>query len=100
MCKDLLNDLEEIQDPSAKAVFEKLIEIIRKNPPTPKGKFQPHARYNEDGNQLEVYWDDEEAYTEEAPNHSMAIHYGMESKKIVGVTVYNIKQLIKESNDG
>lgn len=59
--------------------------------------FKPYAWYNKDGNQIEAYWNNEISYSENIQvdnTNIMAINIGMETGKIVGMTIYSVKELM------
>lgn len=53
----------------------------------PSGPFKPHVYFNEVGKQIEVYWDDEDCYSNDM--NGFALHIGQTSGKVVGVTIYS-----------
>lgn len=57
-------------------------------------KFQPNAWFNEDGDFLEVDWDDSRSYGEQTKNGRMTIMRSIETEEIVGVKVYGIRKLM------
>lgn len=65
--------------------------------------FRPNAFYNVDGDQLEVTWSDQSAYGKELNGrHGYATMCLMKAQKLmgdmpVGVTVYNLKKVLKEA---
>ena len=83
---------------------EYLLNFLKENPPVP---FKPHAWYNEAGDALEVWWSNDADYGEELKGHhtdkdgnpysSMCLHRNMDNKTPVGVVVYSLKQVLKES---
>lgn len=75
-----------------------LEDFLKANPP--KGDFKPYAFYNIDGNQLEVFWEDEQDYGQETKNHAMCIHRSQEDHRVVGVTIYGIQQVMSIEKDG
>jgi hypothetical protein len=74
--------------------YESLEKYLDANPPT--GNFEPHAWFNVDGNQLQIYWENEPDYGKEVENHSMCLHYGLDNEKVVGLTLYNIKKIMTD----
>jgi len=71
-----------------------LDEFLNYHSSLPRGEFKPSAFYNEDGDQLEVYWENESSYAKQL--QKMALMFGQESEKITGVKVYGIKQILKK----
>ena len=73
----------------------------------PNWEFKPFGHYNPDGDSMHVYWSDEPEYVEELkgrelspqgwPWSVMGLHKSMETKIPTGVTLYSIKQILKEA---
>jgi hypothetical protein len=64
------------------------------------GEFKPYVYYNVDGNQLEFYWDNESDYSREVRGEKYNVGhlmYGQESGKVVGATIYSIKQILQRA---
>jgi len=74
-----------------------LEEYLKANPP--KGEFTPNAFYNIDGNQLEVFWEDEQDWTEEIKNCGLALHRSQEDNRVIGVTIYGIQRVMSVENE-
>jgi|ERR1700738_978599 len=64
-----------------------LKEYIRNSPPP--GPFKPNVFYNQEGDQLEVYWSGERAYEEIDPSHKFALLRDMKTREVVGIKIYN-----------
>ena len=75
-------------------IYEDLSEYLIANPPS--GEFSPCAFFNIDGNQLEVYWENQPSYGKTI--EGMCLHHGMDDDKIVGVTLYNIKKIMTDES--
>ena len=74
----------------------------------PNWTFKPYAFYNETGDQIHICWADEQDYVEELkgrqthptegwPYSVMGLHKSMETHIPTGVTLYSIKQILKEA---
>lgn len=65
------------------------------------GPFVPHAWYNADGNQLEVFWYDDPSYGEQVGSSDVTLHFSQETGEVVGVTVGGIRQVMgmKKTNE-
>ena len=70
--------------------------------------FKPCAWYNRAGDQIHICWSDEPEYVEELKGRKihptegwaysvMGIHKSMETNVHTGVTLYSIKQILKEA---
>ena len=73
---------------------------LKNHPPT--GRFVPSAWYNAYGDELEVWWEDEQSYAEEVSNgqwNVMALQRAMSDKRIVGVTIYSISARMREAGN-
>lgn len=76
-----------------------LSEVLLKGRRTwwPWKKFRPNAWHNDVGEQWEVYFTDERAYTERR-TIDLDVHIGNESGDIVGFDVYD-KTLLRKDTD-
>ena len=69
--------------------------------------FKPCAWYNKDGDQLEIYWSDEQDYSSELkgrktgkdgiPYNVMGLKKSIDTDIPTGVTVYSLKHVLKEA---
>ena len=75
-----------------------LLRYLESHPPR---EFKPGAFYNEGGDQLEVYWDNEACYYSELQGHSgfstMAVGESQEKNIPCAVTVYSIQHLLADA---
>jgi hypothetical protein len=76
---------------------DELKAFLEANPPNPV--FTPYVFFNVDGDQLEVYWDNEADYGEVKGEkfNVMCLHIGQDSGKPVGVCVYSIKKVLDKA---
>ena len=78
-----------------KSLDEYLAERMANYDPEP---FKPCARYNYDGDQLEVYWSEERYYGVELTGCGMCLHMSeTEEGKVIGATIYNIKSIVEKA---
>lgn len=61
----------------------------------PSGPFVPYCYYNEDMDAIQVYFKNDESYTQPL-NEAMELMLSFDKEEIVGVNIINIKKLLKE----
>ena len=60
-----------------------------------KGPFKPGARYHlRDGDILEVWLEDERAYSEPIGDGAVHVHRAMSDGRVVGISVWGVSQVM------
>lgn len=72
-----------------KEFLEKMLKQV------PSGPFVPYCYYNEDMDAIQVYFKNDESYTQPL-NEAMELMLSFDKEEIVGVNIINIKKLLKE----
>ncbi len=74
--------------------METLAEYLKSHPF--QGPFKPHIYYQEDGDLIHIWLEDERAYTEVMmEDNSVHIHKSMVDDRVVGMTIWGVTDLIK-----
>lgn len=86
---------EEVNDTYLNKVTQSefLDEMIRL---VPKNCFVPYSYYNKDLDSIQVYWRDEESYTQPTAN-GINLKIAFDTHEVVGVDILNANQLIVEN---
>jgi len=72
---------------------KELIEKYRK-----KGPFKPGAWYNRLGDIIEVWFEEDESYSEWL-NHNITLMLSVHDKRIIGFQIWGVKRLLEQSQE-
>lgn len=73
---------------TSKQFLEEMLKLV------PSGPFVPYAYYNEDMDSIQVYFKDEDSYTQPL-NKWLELHLSHDTDEIVGVNVLNVRKVLK-----
>ncbi len=83
-----------IPQPRLKDLGTYITRMLRMRPPW--WKFKPCMWHNDDGKQWEIYFEEEQSFTQQE-NLRIDVHRGFETNRIVGLTIWDEK--LKCSNE-
>lgn len=73
---------------TSKQFLEEMLKLV------PSGPFVPYAYYNEDMDSIQVYFKDENSYTQPL-NKWLELHLSHDTDEVVGVNILNIRKVLK-----
>lgn len=86
------SDIGEITLITSQQLLNEMITLV------PSGSFVPYAYYNEDMDSIQVYFKDEDSYTQPL-NKWLELHLSHDTDEVVGVNVLNIKKVLKHETE-